>query len=926
MVIFLPFLRDLEKLIIIEIFEEMFMTNDIDLKALSQEPSPPLASLAREVSAESCVMLKNECNVLPLGKENVISLFGRSQINYNKSGTGSGGLVRVKYTVNILEGIRNNSELSINEEVAHAYEQWILENPFDLGNGWAQEPWFQREMIPDDRLLSSARKKSDTAVIVIGRISGEDRDNSAEKGSWYLSEDEEKLLDAVTKYFDRTVVLLNVGNIIDMKWVEKYNIKSVMYIWQGGQEGGNAVADVLSGKVTPSGKLTDTIAKDIYLYPSVKNFGNSDFNLYVEDIFVGYRYFETFAPDDVLYPFGFGLSYTQFSFRTINTVLCDSTISLDIEIENTGSTKGRETVQAYFSAPFGLLGKSKRELCAFSKTRLLFPGEKQIIHMIINISDMCAYDDSGITGNKSCYVLEKGNYNIYIGNSVRCSDIAFTYTVDQTIVVKECTEAVAPMRSFDIFHAAEINGNPQLCYKPVSIRTVDYEKRLLEELPSELPYTGNLGIKLFDVKQGKHMMEEFVSQLSDTDLICLLKGEGMCSHKARPGNAGVLGGVTESLCSFGIPVAALHDGPSGIRMDSGEYATSIPNGTAIACTWDTSLAERLYELLSIEMSAYSVDCILGPGINIHRTPLNGRNFEYLSEDPYLSGIIGAALIRGISKHRNSATVKHFAANSQEFNRREVDSVMSERAAREIYLKSFEYAIKYGKPSSLMTSYNPLNGIWTANNYELNTLILRNEWGYDGFVMTDWWPKLSIEETDYINLKNMVEAQNDIFMPAPDSLTFNDNLTQSLKNGTITRGQLQRNAINVLRYLCTSKALDRFIENGCKMKRSLYEMLDTLKTVVEILSFENDLEYKLTLNKTGNHLLCIEYTSAEPTISQIMLTIKTDGRFVSSLTLNGTESSLKTVYKDVPFDCTDVSFALSYPGNLIKVKRVEIKEQ
>lgn len=902
------------------------MTKYINLKTLSEEPYPPLAEVAREVSAESCVLLKNEGNILPLGKENVISLFGRSQINYNKSGTGSGGLVRVKYTVNILDGIRNNPELSINEEVVQAYEDWILENPLDLGNGWAQEPWFQKEMIPDEKLLSSARKKSDTAVIVIGRISGEDRDNSAEKGSWYLSEDEENLLNAVTRYFDRTVVLLNVGNIIDMKWVEKYNIKSVMYIWQGGQEGGNAVADVLSGKVTPSGKLTDTVAKDIYLYPSVKNFGNSNFNLYTEDIYVGYRYFETFAPDDVLYPFGFGLSYTQFSLNIINSMLRDNTILLDIEIENTGNSKGRETVQVYFSAPSGLLGKSKRELCAFSKTRLLFPGEKEIIHIPINISDMCAYDDSGITGNKSCYVLEKGNYNIYIGNSVRCNDIAFTYTVNETIVVKKCTEAVAPMRSFNIFHAEEKNGKTQLCYKPVSIRTVDYEKRLLEELPSELQYTGNKGIKLFDVKQGKHSIEEFVSQLSDTDLICLLKGEGMCSHKARPGNAGVLGGVTESLCEFGIPVASLHDGPSGIRMDSGEYATSIPNGTAIACTWDISLAEKLYEFLSIEMSAHSVDCILGPGVNIHRTPLNGRNFEYFSEDPYLSGIIGAALIQGISKYRNSATIKHFAANSQEFNRREVDSIMSERAAREIYLKSFEHAIKYGKPTSLMTSYNPLNGIWTANNYELNTLILRNEWGYDGFVMTDWWPKLSDEDTEYINLKNMVEAQNDIFMPAPDSLTFNDNLTQSLKNGTITRGQLQRNAINVLRYLCTSNALDRFIENGCKIKRSLYEMLDNLKTDVEILSFESDVEYKLALNKSGEHLLCIEYTSDETTISQMTLTIKTDGRFVSSLTLNGTEGLLKTVYKDVPFDSTDLRLSLSYPKNLIKIKRIEIKEQ
>ena len=900
------------------------MRNLIDVTKLPEAPYKPLADFARKVAAEGCVLLKNEGNILPIAKDDSISLFGRTQIEYHKSGIGSGGLVRVDYSVNILDGIRKNPKLTLNEDLVKVYQKWIEENPAVTGLNWDKMPWYQPEMVPDEEIVADARRKSDIAVIVLGRIAGEGRDNSADKGSWYLTDDEESLLEIVSRYFEKTVVLLNVGNIIDMKWVEKYNIKSVMYVWQGGQEGGNAVADVLCGDVTPCGKLTDTIARDISLYPGTENFGNADCNIYVEDIYVGYRYFETYAKDEVLYPFGFGLSYTEFENKLLSVDHDDGIIKIDVEVKNIGNFTGREIIQVYFEAPQGLLGKSARELCAFQKTKLLSVGEKQQLHMEVAAKDMCAYDDSGITGNKACFVLEAGDYNIYVGSCVRSAEKVFTYSVAETTVVKECNEVMAPVREFQIMHPIEKNGKYELSYKAVSKRTVDYDRLIKENLPKDLQQTGDRGIKLIDVKNGKNTIEEFVAQLSNDDLMCLMRGEGMCSPKARPGNAGVIGGVTESLSKFGIPIIALHDGPSGIRMDSGEHATSLPNGTCIACTWDTELAEELYSLLSIELCTHSIDSILGPGINIHRLPLNGRNFEYFSEDPYVSGKMGAALVRGIADYRNSATIKHFAANSQEFCRRDVDSVVSERALREIYLKSFELAVVEGRPTSLMTSYNPINGIWSANNYELNTVILREEWGYDGFVMTDWWPKLSEGESECINLKNLVEAQNDVYMPTADAMSHNDNLEEALRRGEITRGQLQRNAINTLKYLLNSRTLERFIENGESIKKSLVDSVDRLHKIKEIVMLESDKEYEVPIETPDRYLICVEYSSEESSISQMTLNLKVDGKSATSATVNGTSGKKQMLYRDISFTTPTPKISISYPDNLLAITKIEIR--
>lgn len=891
----------------------------INIKTLEAKPYAPLAAHARKVAADGCVLLKNENNVLPIKSENTVSFFGRTQIDYIKSGTGSGGLVHTEYVVNIIDGALANPNINVNTELVDVYKKWIAENPFDEGHGWATEPWFQKEFVPDESIVKAARAKSDVAVIVIGRTAGEDRDNAPEKGSWYLTDEEEALLSVVSKYFENTVALLNVGNIIDMNWVEKYHIKSVLYIWQGGQEGGNAVADVLSGNVNPSGRLSDTIAADISDYPSSKNFGDKEFNLYQEDIYVGYRYFETFAPEKALYPFGFGLSYTDFEVNVFAVKRNGDKISADVTVINQGKRSGKEVVQAYLEAPQGKLGKAKRSLCTFAKTDVISPGESADLLLEMNIADFASYDDSGITGHKSCYVLEAGEYAIYIGKDVRRAEKVFTFTIEETTVTQQLTEAMAPERDFDVLYPDE---NFTSAYRKVSKRTVDYKKRIADEMPESIEYTGDKGIKLIDVKNGKHTMEEFIAQLSDTDLRCLIIGEGMSSPKVRPGSTGTFGGVTAELLAFGIPIVCLADGPSGIRMDNGDTATSMPNGTLIACTWDTETAEKLYEYASVELCAQGFDSLLGPGINIHRSPLNGRNFEYLSEDPYLTGKIGAALVRGMNIYGNSATVKHFAANSQELCRNKTVSVVSERALREIYLKPFELCVKEGKATSLMNSYNLINEYWTSNSYELNTAILRGEWGYTGMVMTDWWPKLRKEENGLLNLCDMAAAQCDVYMLAGDAAALESNLEKGLESGVLTRGQLQRNAANLLNYIMHTHTFARFIENGGKFESSLRYKMEELETVFEYSEPKTDEQIEVHYGGTGRRLLCVDYTANAPKLSQLTISAVIDGGINAGMTVNGTDGKEERAYFDFTAHGAEGSIKISFPP-LISVEKISV---
>ena len=635
------------------------------------------------------------------------------------------------------------------------------------------------------------------------------------------------MLTAVCQHFPRTIVVLNVGNIIDMNWVERIGPAAVLYAWQGGQEHGNAVADVLSGKIAPCGRLTDTIARNVEDYPSAPGFGDPQRVAYAEDIYVGYSYFESFAKDKVLYPFGSGLSYTTFAHQPLSFAWDGEKAVIRHQVTNTGSVAAKEVVQAYARLPIGLLGQPDLRLCGFAKTGVLAPGESQVVEIAVDVERLASFDDSGATGNRNCYVLEAGDFAFFTGHDVRDNLPAGSFCLKQLRVLSQLEEACAPVEAFDRMHR---NPDGSLTRQPVPTRTVDPAKRRLERLPKELPATGETGLTLRDVAEGRCTLETFVAQMTDEDLCCIVRGEGMSSPRVTPGTAGAMGGVSTRLTDlFGLPTACCSDGPSGIRMDCGNKAFSMPNGTSQACSWNEELITRLYQLEGLEMRMYQVDALLGPGMNIHRHPLNGRNFEYFSEDPLVTGLMAVAQLSGLHSVGVTGTIKHYACNNQEFSRRLVDAVVSQRALREIYLKGFEMAVCQGKACSVMTTYCPLNGCWTASHYDLNTTILRGEWGFSGIVMTDWWAAGCEEgaEASPRLVASMVRAQNDLFMVTNNAETNSggDDSMESLAQGKVTRAEYQRSAMNICRYLLTTPAFQRKIGQVTDLDRQLEKMRD-----------------------------------------------------------------------------------------------------
>ena len=775
------------------------------------------AVLARQATAEGCVLLENEGQALPLREGERVAVFGRMAFHYYKSGLGSGGLVNTRYVVGILDALKACKEIRLDEKLMGIYEDWIRENPFDEGQGWGRVPWCQKEMEVTDEMLGCARD-NDVSLVIIGRTAGEDQDNNAGPGSYCLTETEEDMIRRVCQASKRTVVVLNVGNIIDMSWVKKYHPQAVLYAWQGGQEGGNGVADVLTGKVCACGKLTDTIAERIEDYPSTENFGDPFKNYYKEDIYVGYRYFETFAKDKVLYPFGYGLSYTGFGIKAEILKNTEEELTVAAEVVNTGAVKGKEVVQVYAKVPQGKLGNPARRLIGFAKTGELKPGEKEEVVIAIPKYDLTSYDDSGVTGHKSCYVLEEGTYEIFVGSDARSAESAGCYE-EKFRVVEKLQEAYAPVEKFSRMKAVLMpDGSYQAVTEEVPVRTVDPQERRKQNLPETLAYTGDKGYKLVDVLDGKVSMENFVAQIREEDLIAMFRGEGMCSPKVTPGTAAAFGGVTESMKALGIPVGCCADGPSGIRMDCGTKAFSLPNGTALGCTFNTELVGDLYEMTGKELRLNKIDSLLGPGMNIHRNPLNGRNFEYISEDPLLTGRICAVQVKAMAKSGIGSTIKHFCGNNQEVGRSTSDSVMSERCLREIYLKGFEMAVREGGARSVMTTYGSVNGLWTAGSYDLCTTILRKEWGFEGIVMTDWWAKSNYEghQAEVSVKAPMVAAQNDIYMVVSDAKANpeKDDVEEMLHAGKLTLGELQRNVANILGFLLKSPSILLLTDRIC----------------------------------------------------------------------------------------------------------------
>lgn len=764
-----------------------------------------LPTLCRQAAAEGIVLLKNQGGALPLQKDAPVAVFGRVQLDYFYVGYGSGGDVNPPYTVNLMEGL-GNAGVQVDQELAQTYAKWSEENQPFMGF-WGNWPRYFEEMPLEDSQVQAAASRCQTAVVVIGRAAGEDRENTLEPGSYYLTDAERKLLTQVTGAFAKTVVLINSGSIMDLAWLEEYPISAALVVWQGGMESGNAVADVLTGAVTPCGKLTDTISYRYEDHPSASNFLGNDANVYAEDIYVGYRYFETFAQDKVQFPFGFGLSYTTFALENVQVKLCGDTVRVKATVKNTGSYAGKEVVQVYGAAPQGVLGKAARVLCAYEKTKLLQPGECQVLDMKFPVNNLASFDDSGATGHKDAWVLEAGDYAVYVGSDVRAAQKQGAVTVPELRVLSQLEEVCAPVVPFERM----VNKDGQVAYEPVPQATRSLKDRIVENMPQEIPFTGDKGIKLQDVADGLASMEDFVAQLTPEDLEALSHGDYiMGSSLGALGNAGVLGGITESLRALGVPPATTTDGPSGIRLQY--FCSLLPCGTALACAWNPQLVESLYQAHGREMVMKGSDMLLGPGMNIHRNPLCGRNFEYFSEDPLVSGKTGAAMVRGLQKNGVSACPKHFACNNQETNRAYNDSQVSQRALREIYLKGFEICIAEGKPQNIMSSYNKINGVWSHYNYDLCTTVLRGEWGYEGVVITDWWMRSS-PDPDFPDLWDSayrIRAQVDVLMPGAidHAGTPDPSALESYRKGGLTLAELQRGACNVLRYLIRSNALKR----------------------------------------------------------------------------------------------------------------------
>jgi len=897
------------------------------------------AAAARRAAAEGIVLLKNDREALPLRDGERLSLFGRAQFHYYKSGTGSGGCVNTDYVVGIRDALEQSGRYRLNAALSAVYEAWLEDHPFDAGQGWASEPWFQEEMPLTEELVRRAAEESDAALVLIGRTAGEDQDNRAEPGSFLLTDTERDMLRLVCRHFPRTAVLLNTGNIVDMRWVREFDPAAVLYVWQGGQEGGNAVLDVLSGDVSPSGRLADSVAERIEDWPSFGSFGSKTENVQTEDLYVGYRYFETFCPEKVLYPFGFGLSYTSFRMDVTSfSARAPESVSLAVTVRNTGAAAGKQVVQIYGSAPQGALGKPARVLLAFLKTALLVPGGTEVLHFEIPLSLLASYDDSGRSGFRSSWVLEAGEYRILAGADVRSAVEAGRFTLAETVCVRSCEEAMAPVQAFDRLRpeprkdvrAGEGAFVP--AREPAPLQTVSPQEKRLRHLPSCLPYAGDQGWKLRDVAEGRTTMQDFLAQLRDEDLCAMVRGEGMCSPKVTPGIAGAFGGVTERLKGFGIPVGGCSDGPSGIRMDCGTHAFSLPNGTCLACSFNEELNEELFAWEGMELRRNRIDCLLGPGMNIHRSPLNGRNFEYFSEDPLLTGRMAAAQLHGLHRFGVTGVIKHFCANTQETLRHHVNAVVSERALREVYLRGFEIAVREGHARAVMSTYGPVNGIWTSGNYDLLTGILRGEWRFEGVVMTDWWAMANDAAGlpgSYQNVSAQVRAQNDLNMVNADAASNSnaDDLESALAEGRLTRAELVRSAENICRFLLTLPCWPHSLGQESDLDRELQKSLSredlSLRDAVPVVLDRPEVPLDAALIRAqrgettvlavttphrGTVRLELEARAVnQPLMAQLPFSVFQDRDLVREVTLTGADTAWVPV---------SVELQLCYTGNFL----------
>lgn len=771
--------------------------------------------LSRTAATEGMVLLKNENNTLPLASGKRVALFGKACVDYVKGGGGSGD-VTTAYVRSLLEGMERKEQegkTSLLPALGKFYRENVKEQ-YARGTapGMITEPELPKE------LLQQAKAFTDTAIITICRFSGEGWDrivasekkkksknggtndtdmiergkNLFERGDFYLSDEEQAMVDTVREAFSKVIVVLNVGGMVDTSWFkDKKEISAVLMAWQGGIEGGLAMADILCGDANPSGKLTDTFADSLEAYPSTETFHESEeYVEYTEDIYVGYRYFDTIpgAAKKINYPFGFGLSYTKFEITPTKFIKQENQVLVQVVVTNIGTVAGKEVVQLYVSAPQGKLGKPMKELKAFAKTRLLQAGEAQTLVLSVAVSSLASYDDSGKI-SKSAYVLEQGMYEFYVGNSsAELQMLTDRLIIAEDRVVLQLEEHCAPfmlkkrMLADGTYEELEsYTGVPtDLSYEKEAVGA--YTPAVPAQARRKMPWEGQEkgpDWRLIDVAEGKVTMDTFLEQLSVEELVGLLGGQ------PGTGVANTFGMGNNK--TYGIPNVMTADGPAGLRIagECGVNTTAWPCATLLACTFNEALVEEVGQAGAKEVKENNIGVWLTPAINIHRSPLCGRNFEYYSEDPLVAGKMAAAMIRGIQSQQIAASMKHFACNNKETNRTNSDSRVSERALREIYLKGFELAVKEADPWTIMTSYNIINGHRSSENRELLTGILRGEWGFRGMVTTDWW-------TNGEHYKE-IKAGNDVKM----ACGYTDRVMAAYEKGEITKAEIISCAKRVL---------------------------------------------------------------------------------------------------------------------------------
>lgn len=768
---------------------------------------PALARQARALAAQGSVLLVND-GILPLAPGTSVAVFGRTALDWIPVGYGSGGDVNPPYQSTLAGALADESDLHVDADLAALYADFSARHPAAPGKEWGAWPTHYPEMPVSGDVIEAAAARNDLAIVVIGRAAGEDRDAQLAPGSYYLTPEETSLLERVTAAFARTLVIVNTGNLIDLSWAERYPISGLLIAWAGGMEAGNAVADILTGRAEPGGRLTATVAREYRDYPSGPTFGEAEVSEYREDIFVGYRYFETFAQGAVQYPFGYGLGYSTRVIECREFEADSLTATLAATVTNTGDLPTSEVVQVYVEAPDGALSRPTRHLAAFARTGTLAPGESAEVRLAVDLADCAAYDDAGVTGRRSAFVLEPGTYRVHVGPDARSAREAGRLEVATLEVVRQCEEAasVPAGAGFErMIRGRASDGTPRVATEPVPLETRDLAGRILDRLPEEVTAEDGAAPTWDAVRAGEGSLEEFVASLSDTELADLTYGDTtMDSPLGVAGNAGALGGVSEALRARGIEPAITTDGPSGLRVAA--FASLLPCGTGLASTWNLPAVRDLSAIHAEEMIAKGSDILLSPGMNIQRDPLCGRNFEYFSEDPLLTGRMGAAIVGGVQSRGVAACPKHFAANNQEFNRIHVDARVSERALREIYLRGFEIVVREAAPLTLMTSYNKINGVWGHYHYDLVTTILRGEWGYTGLVVTDWWMQMA-SDPHFPALRDSayrVRAQVDVLMPGSNAHggdVRDTGVIDSLgSSGGLTRAEVQRSAANVLTFL------------------------------------------------------------------------------------------------------------------------------